>query len=82
MGIHSLAKRRADRDRPAFVPSGSRNVPRVLYVVLDEDSDPRYSSTDRSAAHHWINAAIDAVEDGTSPARHWVVREYRLAVDA
>lgn len=79
MGVHNLNKRRADRDFPVFVPSGSRSVPTVIYVVLDEDSRPIYSHTDRGSAHHWINAAISAEEDGTSVARHWVVREYRVA---
>jgi hypothetical protein len=79
MSIHSLAKKRADRDFPAFVPSGSRNVPRVVFVVIDEEGLPCYCNADRGSAHHWINAVIEASEDGASMARHWVVREYRVA---
>lgn len=79
MSVHSLGRRRADRDLPAFVPSGSRNVPPVIYVVIDEDGLPIYSNTDRSTAHHWISAAIAGVNDGASVARHWVVREYQRA---
>lgn len=77
MSIHSISKRRADRDLPPFIPSGSRHVPRQLYVVLDGDGQPRYCHEDRTTAHHWINAAIEADDDGTSDARHWVVRAYR-----
>ena len=79
MSIHSIGKRRADRDLPAFVPAGARHVPQIVYVVLDEDDVPIYSCSERDRAHRWINTAINSTEDGTSVARHWVVREYRIA---
>lgn len=78
MSIHSLGKKRADRDYPAFVPSAARTVPGTVFVILDEDGDPIYSSRDRNSCHAHINFVINDSNDGAHVARHWIVREYRL----
>lgn len=78
MGVHSLSKRRADRDLPAFVPSGARNVPRSLWVVIDEDGMPNFSSPFIDSCHEHIADAMNN-DDLASLACHWVVREYRVA---
>lgn len=78
MTVHSLNKKRADRDFPAFVPSGSRSVPRSLWVVIDEDGLPKFSSTFRESCHEHINHAM-TIDELAPLACHWVVREYRLA---
>lgn len=77
MSIHSMAKRRNDISHPAFIPSGGRNVPQFVWVVLDEDGRPLHVTSSRENAHWHIADAIS--EHDIVEAAHWVVREYRIA---
>ena len=60
-----------DTSRPANPVTPGR-----IWVVLGEEGEPDYCASYPEACHEHTN---DAIEQGITEAKRWVVREYRPA---